>query len=237
MVHYHGGPFSDSGTAVAVWRGRHAMISFSRPDQIKIAATVCQSFCLDNGAFSAWRRGAKFNIDSYFSWVDRWIRHPGCDFAIVPDRIDGTENENDELLEEWPFSRSCGCAVWHMHETLSRLRRLTKSWPRVAIGSSGAYASPGNTEWWLRMSKAMRTCCDKQGRPLARLHGLRMLNPDIFSRLPLTSADSTNIARNVQLDNKWIGPYTPRSKSVRGLVLVDRVESQNARPDWNIEAL
>ena len=56
MVHYHGGPFSDPVTAVVVWRGRHAMISFARPEQIKMAADVCQSFCLDNGAYSVWRR-------------------------------------------------------------------------------------------------------------------------------------------------------------------------------------
>jgi len=52
MVHYHGGPFSDPVTAVVVWRGRHAMISFARPDQIRMAADICQSFCLDNGAYS-----------------------------------------------------------------------------------------------------------------------------------------------------------------------------------------
>lgn len=127
MVHYHGGPFSDPLTAVVVWRSRHAMISFARPEQIRMAADICQSFCLDNGAYSAWRRKAKSNFDRYYSWVDRWIRHPGCDFAVIPDSIGGTEDENDELLERWPFERWHGCPVWHMHETLPRLRRLTKS--------------------------------------------------------------------------------------------------------------
>jgi hypothetical protein len=63
-----------------------------------------------------------------------------------------------------------------------------------------------------------------------------MLAPDIFSRLPLASADSTNVARNVQLDSRWTGSYAPQSKRVRGLILVDRIESQNARPDWRAEA-
>ena len=165
-------------------------------------------------------------------WVDRWIRHPGCDFAVVPDHIEGTEDQNDELLEEWPFERWQGCVVWHMHESLKRLRRLTREWPRVAIGSSRAYSIPGTNDWWERMGKAMHVCCDDSGRPRTRLHGLRMLNPALFSRLPLSSADSTNVARNVQLDNKWSGTYTPRSKQVRGLVLVDRIESDNAAPNW-----
>jgi len=232
MIHYHGGPFSDPLTAVVVWRGRHAMISFARPEQIKMAADICQSFCLDNGAYSIWRRKAKVNLDRYYSWVDRWIRHPGCDFAVIPDLITGSEEENDELLERWPFERWHGCAVWHMHESLNRLRRLTKQWPRVAIGSSGSYANPGSEAWWNRINRAMRTCCDESGTPRTRLHGLRMLNPALFCQLPLASADSTNISRNVQLDRKWTGPYTPASKRVRGLVLVDRIESHNAPANW-----
>ena len=232
MVHYHGGPFSDPVTAVVVWRGRHAMVSFARPEQMKVAADICQSFCLDNGAFSFWRRKAKPNFVGYYSWLDRWIKHPGCDFAVVPDCIGGTEDENDELLDRWPFERWHGCPVWHMHESLRRLRRLTKDWPRVAIGSSGVYKTPGSDQWWERMNGAMRVSCDASGIPRARLHGLRMLNPVLFSQLPLSSADSTNVCRNVQLDSKWTGPYVPSSKRVRGLVLVDRIESHNGAPRW-----
>jgi hypothetical protein len=37
------------------------MISFARPEQIRLASGICQSFCLDNGAFSVWRRKAKLD--------------------------------------------------------------------------------------------------------------------------------------------------------------------------------
>ena len=179
-----------------------------------------------------WRRGRTIEFDRYYSWVDRWIRHPGCDFAVIPDSIGGDEGENDELLERWPFERWHGCPVWHMHESLRRLRRLATQWPRVAIGSSGSYATPGTDAWWQRMKSAMRSCCDASGTPRTRLHGLRMLNPELFSKLPLSSADSTNVSRNVQFDSKWSGPYVPKSRRVRGLVLVDRIESQNAAAAW-----
>ncbi len=232
MVHYHGGPFSDSATAIAVWRARHAMISFARPEQTRMAAEICQSFCLDNGAYSAWRKGLKFDIDKYYGWLSDWINHPGCDFAIIPDKIGGTEKENDELLSSWPFETWRSCAVWHMHERLSRLNRLVTEWPRVAIGSSGAFQTPGTEEWWTRIGKAMRVCCGSSGQPKTRIHGLRMLNPEIFRHLPLASADSTNVARNVQFDSRWNGPYTPMSKRVRGIVLVDRIESDNSVATW-----
>lgn len=225
------GPFSDPATAVAVWRGRH-------DDQfcaISITVEVCQFFCLDNGALSG--AGARDLIQTgTISCLDRWTRQPGFDFAVIPDRIDGTEDENEELLTQWPFYRWLGCPVWHMHETLGRIRCLAKGWSRMAIGSSGAYSSPGSAQWWERMGKAMHACCDEAGRPRTRLHGLRMLNPEIFRCLPLSSADSTNVARNVQLDAKWHGPYVPPSKRVRGLVLVDRIEAHNASGSWSAKA-
>ncbi len=46
------------------------------------------------------------------------------------------------------------------------------------------------------MAQAMAQACDL-GRPRVKLHGLRMLDVEVFSRLPLASADSTNVARNI----------------------------------------
>jgi len=42
----------------------------------------------------------------------------------------------------------------------------------------------------------MEVCCDADGMPKTKLHGLRMLDPVIFSHMPLSSADSCNVARN-----------------------------------------
>jgi hypothetical protein len=38
--------------AHATWTRRHAFVSFERPEQVALAAEICQSFALDNGAFS-----------------------------------------------------------------------------------------------------------------------------------------------------------------------------------------
>ena len=233
MIHYHGGPFSNAEAAVAVWSRRHAMVSFARTEQITIAANVAQSFALDNGAFSVWRRGEIPHWKRYYDWVSHWLVHPGCDFAIIPDVINGSEAENDRLVKDWPFDSALGVPVWHMHESLVRLRRLIRHWPRVAIGSSGKFSTPGTSSWWWRMSDIMRVCCRTDGRPRTKLHGLRMLNPALFCRLPLASADSTNVARNVQLDSRWRGTYLPRSKRVRGIILVDRIEAFNSTPTWH----
>ena len=100
MIHYHGGPVTPHEAARALWARRHAMVSFYHPDQIALAAEVCQSFVLDNGAFSAWKDGAQLaDWSEYVAWVNHWGRHPGCDWAVIPDVIDGDEAANDDLLD------------------------------------------------------------------------------------------------------------------------------------------
>ena len=78
----------------------------------------------------------------------------------------------------------------------------------------------------------MNAITDKQGLPVTKLHGLRMLNTEVFSRLPLTSADSTNIAQNVGIDSKWRGTYSPVSKESKARVLRDRIEAVQSLTFW-----
>lgn len=52
-----------------------------------------------------------------------------------------------------------------------------------------------------------------------------MLNPAITQLVPLSSADSTNVARNIGIDQTWKGRYQPATKEGRVDVLIDRIES------------
>jgi hypothetical protein len=83
--------------------------------------------------------------------------------------------------------------------------------------------------WWNRIDEAMKVVCDCKGRPLVKLHGLRMLNPKVFTRLPFSSADSTNIGRNVGIDKHWArGNYLPPTKEARAQVMRLRIETFNS---------
>ncbi|RYF05666.1 MAG: hypothetical protein EOO40_10135, partial [Deltaproteobacteria bacterium] len=99
---------------------------------------------------------------------------------------------------------------------VARLDRLCRQFRTVALGSSGEWATPGSSGWWGRMSEAMNSICP-DGRPLARLHGLRMLDPAIFSKLPLASADSTNAAVNCGSLDRF-GMYLPPTAAQRAAV-------------------
>lgn len=227
MIHYHGGPITPAAAALRTWTGRHAFVSFARPEQLPLAAEVCQSFALDNGAFSLWRAGTPVDWAAYYAWVADWRRHPGFNFAVVPDVIDGTETENDDLAAEWPFARHEAAVVWHINESVDRLIRLADEWPRVAIGSSGAFDVSRPKPFLARAREALAAISDHDGYPACKLHGLRMLNPAIFTALPLASADSTNVARNIGIDTAWRGTYRPRSKDLRAAILVERIEAAN----------
>jgi hypothetical protein len=122
-----------------------------------------------------------------------------------------------------------------MHESINRLERLAADYPRICFGSSGQFANIGTAEWWIQMSVAIRAISDKEGRPLVKIHGLRMLNPAIFTKFPFSSADSTNIGRNIGIDKTWKGNYMPTTKEARALTMRMRIESYNSPARWSFQ--
>lgn len=206
MIHYHGLPITPATAAVRAISGGHAFISFRHPDQLTIALECVQSFAVDNGAFSAWRSGSPvLDWTMFYEWVAELHRYPTFDFAVIPDVIDGDED---------------------------RLDRLVSNWPRICLGSSGEFAQIGTQAWWTRMAQAMDVICDRSGRPACKVHGLRMLDPAIFSRFPFASADSTNIGQNIGIDSAWKGTYTPPTKEARAAIMRERIESHQALTFW-----
>lgn len=238
MIPYQGLPITPETAAVVTLMGGHGFPSHSEPrNYLAMCAEICQSFAIDNGAFPAWNAGRPIkDWRPFYEWADAARRLPNCDFSVIPDIIEGaTEADQDALIAEWPFPKWFGAPVWHMHESLARLERLATSWPRVCLGSSGEFAVIGTAAWWGRMSQAMRVVCDDEGRPLCKLHGLRMLDPEVFTRLPLSSADSTNIGRNIGIDQAWRGTYTPPTKEARAQVMRARIESHNSPARWGFK--
>jgi hypothetical protein len=240
MIPYPGLPITPASACVRAVGGGHAFVSFAHPDQLTIALECAQSIAVDNGAYPAWRRGEPItDWTPYYEWIGELHRYPQFDFAVIPDVIDGTEEENDALLAEWPWRKSAphiGAPVWHLNESLERLARLVAEFPRICLGSSGEYAQIGTQKWWTRMSEAMDVICDKSGRPCAKIHGLRMLDPDIFTKFPFASADSTNIGRNIGIDSAWKGTYTPPTKEARAAIMRERLEVHQSPTFWDRKA-
>ncbi len=210
--------------------GRHALIPFDRPEDLPVVAEVCQSMIFDNSAYTKWKQGGEIDVPAFIDWCHEWHKHPSFDWALIPDVIGGSEEENDAMLAEWPKDIR-GVPVFHLHESYARLIRLCAEWPTVALGSSGAWSTPGTERWWWRMNHIMHAICDQDGKPPCRLHGLRMMAPAIFRRLPLSSADSTNAAQNSGGTSRF-GTYIPPTTAQRAAVIADRIEAYNSAPAW-----
>ena len=214
-LHYHGTPISPI-SAFETLAGRCFCVSYADPRDVERAHRIGQSVMLDNGAFSFWRRGfredretttveaaAEFerrrvaatpNWPAYYDWVESWLDYQTT-WAVIPDVIDGTEEEQDLLLAKWHQRRlPRGAPVWHMHESIARLRRLCHSWPRVCIGSSGAYRVIGTPSWHRRMEQAMGAVCGAGSAP-TWLHMLRGM-AQVDAGYPFASVDSADIGQN-----------------------------------------
>lgn len=235
MIHYHGTPIGGSRQDVARFLlQRHALVPHARPDDLAVVMECCQSFCCDNSAYHYWKSGkGRVPFDDYIAWVMTFYRHPGFDWCLVPDIIDGTEEDNYRWVRDWlrcglPFK---GVPVWHLHESLGYLDWLVSNFETVALGSSGQWSTPGTSAWWQRMAEAMAVACDAEGRPRCKLHGLRMLDPQIFQLLPFASADSTNAAVNSGSLARF-GMYVPPTASQRAAVIAARIETCNSAAVW-----
>ena len=190
MIHYHGTPITPREKLYEL-AGRHFCVSYADPRDVRVCHEIGQSVMLDNGAFTAWTQGRAVDWYAWAAWIDPWLDYPTT-WCVLPDSIDGGEEENDRLLAySWNVP---GAPVWHLHESIDRLLRLADTRARICFGSSGAYRDIGTDQWHRRISEAFDALSERHQR-LPWVHMLRGLAL-AGSEYPFASADSTNAARN-----------------------------------------
>lgn len=192
-IHYHGTPITPM-TALYELAGRCFCVSFERPDQVAQCHEIGQSVMLDNGAFSAWRRGAETDWPAYYQWCERWLAYCTT-WAVVPDVIDAGPEAQDALLLQWPHGKRQAAPVWHMDEPISRLLRLCEqAWQCVCVGSTALYRVVLSPAWCRRMDDVFNASVQTFGRvpPLHMLRGMACCGKNY----PFARVDSTDIARN-----------------------------------------
>lgn len=206
MIHYHGTPITPIAKLMQLG-GCSFCVPYADGRDVARCHEIGEGVMLDNGAFTFWRERTDGRRPSakalaagggdwsgYYAWVEPWLDYPTT-WAVIPDVIDGSEEDNDRLLVEW-FARQLPMAkaapVWHMHEPLDRLRRLVAGYAKVCIGSSAQYAILGTPAWHRRMEEAMDAACANGTPWLHMLRGMRYAG----SAYPFASVDSTSIAQN-----------------------------------------
>lgn len=193
MIHYHGTPITPREQLERM-AGRHFCVSYAHTQDLRRCLQIGQSVMFDNGAFTFWRQGGELNVEAYYAWLAPILSPPH--WAIVPDRIDGTLEDQQALLSTWPresFGYANCAPVFHLHMPFAHLGFLTDAYSKVCLGSSGEFAEIGTDGWCRRMDEIFNFL-ERRGR-LPWIHGLRMLG-QAAGRWPLSSADSTNVAQN-----------------------------------------
>jgi hypothetical protein len=177
--------------------GRNFCVSWAHPQDLRRCLDIGQSLMLDNGAFSAFTKGKPTNWPDYYRWLAPNLAPPH--WAVIPDVIDGSVEQQRELVQQWPAEFGhLGAPVWHLALSTDWLLELCDRFPRVCLGSSGAYWRIGSAAWCQRMDEAFNAL-DRSGRHNTWIHGLRMLG-QTSGGWPLASADSTNVAQNWKRD-------------------------------------
>lgn len=192
VIHYHGTPITPREKLYEL-AGRNFCVSFSDPRDVKVCHEIGQSVMLDNGAFNVWTKGGVPDWDAWEEWVKPWLDYPTT-WAVLPDAIDGDEEENDYLVAIYAWLTDASAPVWHLHESLDRLKRLCHTYGRVCFGSSGQYRTVGTDRWHRRVTEAFNAIASPAGR-VPWIHMLRGMSLS-GSQYPFASVDSTDIARN-----------------------------------------
>lgn len=210
MIHYHGTPISKRDPHLVKLAGRHFCVSYADPRDAQWCIENAQSIMWDNGAFSAYTRGAAFNKEKYIRWLDE--RLYGANWAVIPDVIGGNVDDQRAYMQGWPYPGHLSCAVWHMSLPIDWLKELVHTYPRIAFGSSGAYWRVGSKEWQDRADEAWEAIEATGARPWVHMmRGLKIAG----GRWPFASADSTNIARNHASEKKCTREMAERLDAVQ----------------------
>jgi hypothetical protein len=191
LIHYHGTPITPKVKLMDM-QGRHFCVSFADPRDLETCLKIGQSLMMDNGAFTAYTKGKPMDKLGFYAWCEEYLCHPN--WAVIPDVIGGSVEEQREYMSDWPFPKELSAPVWHLNLPLEWLQELADTYGRVCLGSSGEFWQIGTRKWEQKMDQAFEMLT-KTRRHLPWIHGMRMLGQS-NGRWPLASADSSNIARH-----------------------------------------
>ena len=191
---------------------------YARPGNNKLGDQVDQAICLvgsdqtlylDNGAFTAFKKGVTIAddpdyLDGFYSWAAAICERCPEAVVIIPDVIDGSVDQNVELIR-WSIGSEVPTdklvPVWHLHEPLELLQSYCEDFNHVAIGSSGEFWKVDSPEWRTRVGEMFDFLDSLQSDPeyaacyvRPRLHMLRGIG--VMDSWRFDSADSVNVAVN-----------------------------------------
>ena len=219
-VYFVGPPGSDFATWSMQMEGKRVLYSFATcyGREVPDKAT---GYCLDSGAFTAWKQGRRIDIDRLTAWYER---HDTADFKLTLDVIGGTEAQQRENLHILERNGQDVVPVFHgpRLESWRWFDELCERYPLVAIGSVVPNnTSPQVTHWLQQLFN--RICDPKTGKPRVRVHGLRMCIR--MAEFPFDSVDGATWA--IAAKNGFMPGGVHGLRQIKAPAGIDRLTLQN----------
>jgi hypothetical protein len=157
-------------------------------------------FFLDSGAFSAWSRGMKIDIDEYIAFIKANIERIevyACLDAIpgAPGRSATTTEREQAAETTWAnylYMKQEGLdplPVFHYGEDFKYLERMLEyGCDYIGIGGLVGIPGPNRLAW---LDRVFTRITDDRGFPIIKTHGFGMTSVPLIFRYPWWSVDST----------------------------------------------
>lgn len=142
---------------------------------------------LDSGAFSAYTKGEKVNLDDYMAYIKKYEKYLTC--YVNLDVIGDAEAtaRNQEIMEANGLKPM---PVFHIGEEFVHLKRLMDKYEYIGIG--GIANLSGTSESFIFLNKVFDMVCDSSGIPQNKLHAFGITNTHAMMNYPWYSVDSTS---------------------------------------------
>lgn len=143
---------------------------------------------LDSGAFSAWTRGAKIDIQEYIAFIKKY--QDSISLYANLDVIGNPEAswENQKIMESAGL-KPLPC--YHYGEDKKWLIKYLDHYDYIALGGMVRTTSSKKLVLWLDEAFS-KFICDKDGLPKVKTHGFGLTSFNLMLRYPWYSVDSTS---------------------------------------------
>lgn len=167
------------------------------------AGEVKVKLLLDSGAFSAWTRNRKINLQEYIDYIKAHKKFiwKYVNLDVIPGRLGQPRSSREvelsaqasyDNLKKMQAQGLRPLPVFHQGENFEWLKRMVdEGEDYIGISPADDELRSNQQEW---MDKCFTMLTDKEGRPLVKTHGFGVLNPIYLGRYPWYTTDGTTWA-------------------------------------------
>lgn len=144
---------------------------------------------LDSGAFSAFTKGAKIDINKYAAFINKHGHH----FRLRAN-LDDIGDDGPKSWENMKYLESCGCKVFPVFHHGDQIKYLTKildeGYDYMALGGLVGASTKVLQEWLDNIWG--NYLVNRQGEPRIKVHGFGLTSFPLTKRYPWQSVDSSS---------------------------------------------